>query len=324
LLDMRGTVWAEGVGQRGLHEPGGRREIDGALLMGLLADSLPPPLIQRDKAVTSVKLLSSGEQAVVFSDGTSAEFDLVIGADGAWSKTRELFKSAAPVYSGVTMIEVHISDLDTRNRDIGGLVGRGFLLAYGDNSAIIAQRHSSGVRVHFSFRCGETWAKDSGIDWTSVDAARAGIKHVFVNWDKTLLSLVDACDDVGGVFVRPLYHLPPHRFQRIHKPGITLIGDAAHLLTPFADQGAKLAMADGTDLAEAIVEAFEQPDVSNTAKALDGAILAYEQKMFRRTRAAMQSTVGSMNALVTPDAAQRGLKLLVESGQVPRGVFPDF
>ena len=46
-----------------------------------------------------------------------------------------------------------------------------------------------------------------------------------------------------------------HKWQ--HRPGATIIGDAAHLMTPWAGEGANVSMRDALDLAAVIGDAWD-------------------------------------------------------------------
>ncbi|KZO89662.1 FAD/NAD(P)-binding domain-containing protein [Calocera viscosa TUFC12733] len=330
ILDKTGRVWwyddgnhdPPGEGSEGgpggpPGEADGRPEIDRGILNGLLIDSLPASAIQWGKAVTALERSASDAHKLTFSDGSSAEFDLVIGGDGAWSKTRRLLTPVVPHYSGVTMIEVRLSGVDSRIPHIGAFVGQGSLMACSDNKGMFVQRNSGErVRVYFSIRCTETWQKDCGIDWNSLAAARVGIRALFADWDGALLDLLDRCDD--GIAVRPLYMLPPDDFRWPHARGVTLIGDSAHLMTPFAGEGVNMAMADGMELAEALLDAFKAPNEDP----LDSAVKAYEKKMYPRAEEVMKDTWQSLNAFMNPDAPQSGLSFF--AAMLPPGTMPEF
>ncbi|KZO90201.1 monooxygenase [Calocera viscosa TUFC12733] len=278
---------------------------------------LPASAIQWGEAVTALERSASGAHKLTFSDGTATAFDLVIGGDGAWSKTRRLLTPVMPYYSDVTMIELRLSGVDSRIPHIGAFVGQGSLMACSDNRGMFVQRNSGErVRVYFSIGCTETWQKDCGIDWNSLAAARVGIRALFADWDGALLELLDRCDD--GIAVRPLYMLPPDDFRWPHMKGLTLLGDAAHLMTPFAGEGVNMAMVDGMELAEALLDAFKAPNEDP----LDSAVTAYEEKMFPRAEAVMNATLQNIEAVMNADAPQSVLRFL--AAQLPPGTIPGF
>lgn len=89
-VDKEGNVLAD-------HQPGkdeyGRPEIDRTTLRGLLLKAVPEGNIRWGKKVESVEKEDCGTSVVKFTDG-SAEggFNLVVGADGAWSRIRSLVR----------------------------------------------------------------------------------------------------------------------------------------------------------------------------------------------------------------------------------------
>ena len=94
---------------------------------------------------------------------------------------------------------------------------------------------------------------------------------------------------------RALYELPVgDRWQ--HKKGFTLIGDSAHLMTPFSVKGANAAMRDALDLANKIADCLK--DGGN----LDTAILDFEEKMFPRVSKVQELTMMHKVEMYAADA----------------------
>ena len=102
---------------------GDRPEIDRAVLRQLLLDSLEPGVVHWGHKLETVQPRGDGAYDLVF-DGTSAEaFDLVVGADGTWSRIRPLVSAERPRYCGVTGVETSIDDVDRRFPALAALVG---------------------------------------------------------------------------------------------------------------------------------------------------------------------------------------------------------
>ncbi|MFI7427849.1 FAD-dependent oxidoreductase [Micromonospora sp. NPDC049836] len=282
ILDPDGTVlrdWRPGPDERA------NPEID----RGQLRDLLLGPLdVQWGRAVTRVVPGTPDGVLVHVADGRAETFDLVVGADGAWSRTRPAVSPATPHYTGVTSVETSLDDVDTRHPELARLIGDGSVAVYGVNRSLVAQRNSGGhVKVYARFRAPLDWHTD--LDLADVEAVRSHLTALFPGWAAPALDLLRH----GTAFAhRPLYVLPVgHTWP--HVPGVTLLGDAAHLMPPLG-VGANLAMLEGAELAEAI--AADPAD-------LDEVVRAFEEQMCARAGGWAQITAAGLERLVSPDPA---------------------
>ncbi|MGW1792755.1 FAD-dependent oxidoreductase [Streptomyces tubercidicus] len=249
-------------------------EIDRGQLRTLLAQSLTPGTIQWGHTLTSAAPGPAGTHRLTFENGVTRDVDLVIGADGAWSRVRPLVSAATPVHTGVTFVEAHFDAVDTAHPAVAELVGDGQVFATGDHKGLIAQRNSNQhVRAYIAVRDEADPSRAAGVDPEDTEAVRAALLRAFAGWDERLLVLIT--DNDGPYVNRPLFVLPaPHTWP--HTPGVTLLGDAAHLMTPFGGNGANFAMLDGCELALAVAR----------HDTLDEAVTAYERTMLARAAAA--------------------------------------
>ncbi|GES33244.1 NAD(P)/FAD-dependent oxidoreductase [Streptomyces angustmyceticus] len=293
--------WAD---EPGVHEPGAdgpgaaRSEIDRSDLRRLLLDSLAPGTVRWNSYLRTLHPLGDGRHRAEFDDGHSETFDLVVGADGTWSRVRPMLSDADPHYTGVTFVESGCEDAGTRHPDIARLVGGGGMWAESAGRALFARREGGGrIRVYAAFRGSQDWALDAGVRMADTDAVRAALLDRFAGWDERLLALLRAND--GGFANRPLFALPvPHTWT--HTPGLTLLGDAAHLMPPFTGRGADLALLDGADLARALA-AHDDPDE---------AVRAYEAAMLSRAAAAAEAAARASADALAPDAPRASLHQL--------------
>jgi 2-polyprenyl-6-methoxyphenol hydroxylase-like FAD-dependent oxidoreductase len=251
---------------------GGRPEVQRGELRQILLDALPAGTVRWGHKATGVRALAEGRHEVTFADGSTVVTSLLVGADGAWSRVRPLLSTATPEYIGRSFVETYLFDADTRHPAGAKAAGGGSLFALAPGRGIQAHRESGGtLHTYVALSKPQDWF--AAIDFTDTAAATARIAEEFDGWAPELTALITDCDTAP--VLRPHYALPTgHRWDRV--PGVTLLGDAAHLAAPNGE-GANLAMYDGAELGKALVA---RPDDIETA------LTAYEQAMFPRSTAA--------------------------------------
>ena len=266
-----------------------RPEVDRADLRDLLLDSLPEDVVRWGHAFAA-----AGNGLLHFADGSSATYDLLVGADGAQSRVRPLVTDARPAHLGQNVVEVGIPDIDRTHPDLAAMVGRGNYWVLGNGLSLAAQRNGDGrVRIGLSFyNTPEGWLATSGIPFDDPAAARARLIELLDGWHPRFTALIAACDDT--VVPRPMFTLPIGLTWQ-SKPDVTLLGDAAHLM-PAVGEGANMALIDGAMLGLALAA---HPDD------FPAAIKEYEREMFERTGAVARKSADMKELLMSPDAAQK-------------------
>jgi len=278
LYDVDGTLLFD------RNEPADDRpEIDRTMLRGILLDSLTPGTVNWAHRV--VEIIPVDDSFAVCGHGWCEQFDVIVGADGAWSRVRPLLCDAVPVYEGVTLVELGF-DVE-RHPAVDALTGRGKMFAVGDNRVLITQRNGQGhIRGYVGLRLDEATARN----WQALspETVRTTLREAFAGWAPSLREMIETGEFIA---VRPLYALPVgHRWTS--RPGLSLLGDAAHLMSPFSGEGVNLALADAVDLAEALISGRSWRAVAD-----------YEGVMVARAAVAAEGAAEGLNGAFSSEGA---------------------
>lgn len=298
VLDRDGTVLFEKADDG----TGGRPEVQRGELRQILLDSLPPGTVRWGHKVSSTRTLGEGRHEVTFADGSTVVTGLLVGADGAWSRVRPLLSTATPEYVGKSVVETYLFDADTRHPAVAKAVGGGSMIAPTPGREIFAHRER-GDTLHAYVGLSEPQDWFAAIDFADAAVATARIAQEFDGWAPELTALITD-GDIAPV-LRPLYALPTgHRWDRV--PGVTLLGDAAHLSAPNGE-GANLAMLDGAELGEALAA---HPDD------IEAALTEYEQAMFPRSTEVATFEGAEVQGIDSDDNTAHALiEMFAEKGQ---------
>lgn len=176
--------------------------------------------------------------------------DLVVGADGVWSQIRRLVPGAlSPRFSGQVAWRFVLPVEATRK----ALNPNNVTAFLGPKTHLVAYPLDRGAAVNM---VAITNGKDPGQNWAERErpADRMELLRAFADWHPDLISILRQAPEMTWW---PLFGVGDGRWS--NEARTILIGDAAHAMTPFAAQGAAMAIEDGYELAQAISQSSTEP-----------------------------------------------------------------
>lgn len=253
----------------------GKPAIDRARLRQILVDSLPSDAIRWNCRLRSI---DPDDLSLHFDHGIERGFDLVVGADGAWSKVRPILTDVRPDYVGLGGFDLLVADAEKRYPHLHQLVNRGTVFAFSDSKAIFGQQKGDGSIIVSAYGPrDEDWRKTCDYDLHDAGAVKKAISQDFTDWAEPLVEMIQVANEDDFV-PRSIYTLPVGLSWE-HHPKTTLIGDAAHLMTPYAGKGVNTALVDASNLAHTIIEST---NADNPLEKLDAGVISFEKDMFAR------------------------------------------
>lgn len=289
VLDKNGKVYYEETADPEVE--GGRPEIDRGELCDIISEQLSEGTVIYGKAFESLRRLDNGQVEVSFVEGDTAEFDFVVGADGAFSKVRPYLANVDVEYNGISMVELNVEDAYNQYPDLAAFNKNGKMMAFGDHKAILGQVNGDGrIKVYMSYQMDyEEFEKFKGMSKSEI---KEQLLQDFSDWDEDLKKYIEYAGD--DMLLRRIYKLPIG-FKWENQSNLTLIGDAAHLMSPFAGEGVNMAFYDAYLLAKALKE-------NNN---LQDALKEYEASMYEASEQSASESQANLEEMFGDDAAQK-------------------
>ncbi|OXM82027.1 monooxygenase [Cryptococcus neoformans Bt63] len=332
IVDKRGKIWYDEndkvvKAHTGFHEGGpvtGRPEIDRTDLRNILIKSLGSDTIKWGHTVSSCSKISSSHYQINFVSQPYITTPFLIGADGAFSRVRPLIHSTLPSYSGVSMYELTIPPKNV-TPELKTYVGQGCLLALDEGMAVLPQMNSEGLcKVYVGLRCPENWTDENPLPDKK---KREWLANLFQDWHDQVRDVIMASEE-DKLVTRRIWQFDPDLKWDTDLTGVTVMGDAAHVMSPFAGEGVNQALADALELGKTLVSLFivptprassppfplsllpisqprSKPLISSPPPAdLHHALRRFERKMMRRARKEMIGSKENMDMFFGENAAR--------------------
>ncbi|MGW0173289.1 FAD-dependent oxidoreductase [Rhodococcus sp. NPDC003322] len=204
-----------------------------------LVGVLPEGMVKLGHKLETIE--DRGDKSVVtFTNGTTVEADLVVGADGIKSVVRkELFSDQGPVFSGEhayrAVIAADAAQGMATDDNLRMYIGKGTKVYF------LPLRHRNDVSFDVTALCADsTW---------SPEAAKENLLATLEGFDERIVQIARDID-MDTVNLRAVYDIDP--VETWHSDSVVLVGDAAHSMLHHQGQGANSAILDAGALADAL------------------------------------------------------------------------
>jgi 2-polyprenyl-6-methoxyphenol hydroxylase-like FAD-dependent oxidoreductase len=274
-----------------------RPEIDRGPLRNILLESLQPETVVWDSHFISMEAKDTG-WLMHFKNGSSFYADIVIAADGANSKIRPYITNIKAFYSGITMLEGNVYNSKEATPTFNKLLNGGKIMAFGNAKCLLGGQKGNGdLGFYASFKTDQDWVIKNGLDYSDNTQLLAWFRSEYPEWSHIWNELFE---NAATPFIpRQIYCMPLDQTWEA-MPNVTMLGDAAHVMPPFAGEGVNMAMLDALELSECLI--------SDKFETMQEAIAFYETAMRKRATIAAKESLENGYLMHSEDSLDKMLE----------------
>ena len=268
--------------------------------------------VELNTKISRVDSTPSGAE-VVFDSGRRHRGDLVVGADGLWSKCREsmLGETDQPLPTGDLAYRIVLELNEISDPELRQWIAHPQVHFWiGPHSHAVAYSIRSGTMYNIVLLCPDDLPDGLARSRGSVEEMR----KLFSGWDPILTRFLDQVDQVDKW---KLMHREEVESWTNHAKNLVLIGDSCHPMLPYLAQGANSSLEDGAVLGRLLSYVTSREQIS-------WAVTLYASLRKSRSEQIVRETFNQRDAFHMPDGEAQEQRDLLFASQLGKEISCKF